>query len=566
MKRIAHLLLLILLVGGTFTSCRRTDTFIKIESGLNSAAVDRFLTLPANAGKDLQDIVTDLKKAEARHPFLAAQVAANGTAAWKYTISPRSLFNAIGAQGISSSVPQSGGAPLYFIPLIDSVSNEIKSFIFCAKTGDSSYVYRLYNKNTIEHEKPRSIEALNNGTTYLGVFAVFEKLMHNQGTTKFEHPWSMPYVDPAIHFEDNPTGSTTLNAAKNNSIHGSLKQKVNDACWVLHSQTFYFRYGVSGAYYVMAWREDICSGDIELLGFSRLGGDQGSSSGGSSGGSSSGGSASYGYYGAGGSYWPGNPWGNWGFGGGGDGSSGGGGTGGPQDPFGPPGSINDPTFGYPPPGGDLTPAGLDVFYNQFMTPGEGHDDGDPYDATYWEDPNLTMPAQALPSFSAFQVAYPKHHDPLYDTPLKMYAAVGGDVYSMFRGDPGSFQNTCALRVSRALLYSGITIPPGPNRFKGGDGKYYFLGAKPLIEWLKKTFGTPSGGNHLTGAQGGPNGVNFPGLVAGKKGIFGLLPVNGGASGFGASGHLDLINDQQCDGGCYFNAEGGVLEIFIWELP
>jgi len=37
------------------------------------------------------------------------------------------------------------------------------------------------------------------------------------------------------------------------------------------------------------------------------------------------------------------------------------------------------------------------------------------------------------------------------------------------------------------------------------------------------------------------------------------------TGFCASGHADIIENGVCDGTCYFNAKGGVSEIFIWEL-
>lgn len=209
-----------------------------------------------------------------------------------------------------------------------------------------------------------------------------------------------------------------------------------------------------------------------------------------------------------------------------------------------------------------------TFKNQFLGKSEGVDGT--YDQNYWEDPNLTFTPQTLPSWNSFSSAYPKHADTLYDSPGKMYNSVGGTVLSLYNSNPTSFGNTCALRVSKALNYSGITIPSGTDRYQGADGKYYFLSAKALLAWMKKTFGTPTGGNHLTGTQGGTNGVNFPSLLSGKKGIYIMVPnLPGGCAnntGFCASGHADMIDNSVCDGGCYFGATGGVSEIFIWELP
>ena len=130
-----------------------------------------------------------------------------------------------------------------------------------------------------------------------------------------------------------------------------------------------------------------------------------------------------------------------------------------------------------------------------------------------------------------------------------------------------------MRISRALNNSGITIPAGINRYQGADGKYYFLSCAALLKWMKITFGTPAGSNYLTGSQGGTNGLKFIDLLSGKKGIYFMVPnFPGGCdtstttgTGFCASGHADIIQNGVCDGSCYFNARGGVAEIFIFEL-
>lgn len=45
----------------------------------------------------------------------------------------------------------------------------------------------------------------------------------------------------------------------------------------------------------------------------------------------------------------------------------------------------------------------------------------------------------------------------------------------------------------------------------------------------------------------------------------MLPNVAGLDGFEASRHADLYFNNDCDGNCYFNAKGGVSEIFFWEL-
>lgn len=115
-----------------------------------------------------------------------------------------------------------------------------------------------------------------------------------------------------------------------------------------------------------------------------------------------------------------------------------------------------------------------------------------------------------------------------------------------------------MRVSRALNYSGIIIPDLPGKtLKGADGKNYFLGAKNLNEWMKKTFGPPT--HHLTQTQGGAHGVNFAGLLSGKKGIYSMVSNK---QSWG-SGHADIIDNSTCATGCHF--DGPVSFIDIWVL-
>ncbi|MCX6172308.1 MAG: T6SS effector amidase Tae4 family protein [Flavobacterium sp.] len=200
------------------------------------------------------------------------------------------------------------------------------------------------------------------------------------------------------------------------------------------------------------------------------------------------------------------------------------------------------------------------FRNWFMTPREGIEDNESINLS---DLNLTFAPQNLPTFDDFLLAFPSHLDSNFETAQQVYTSIGGNVLTKY--NQGA-RNTCALRVSRGLNYSGVTIPNIPGvTVKGADNKNYFLVAKNLLSWMKSTFGTPTGSNHLTGADGGEQGVNFPNLLSDKQGIYIMIPSDPSSSGFDASGHADMFFSGDCDGGCYFNATGGVSEIFFWEL-
>ncbi|NBL65512.1 hypothetical protein GV828_09900 [Flavobacterium sp. NST-5] len=193
---------------------------------------------------------------------------------------------------------------------------------------------------------------------------------------------------------------------------------------------------------------------------------------------------------------------------------------------------------------------IEQFKNWFMTPREGHEILG-YDQNYWENPNLNFPQQNLPSWNDFNTAYPRLDGAV------LVQAVGGLVQQAYNQYPNLSRGYCALKVSWALNYSGVTIPQiittsgNPGTVQGADGKYYFLNAKALNKWMRETFGTfPDNPNHynFTAEDGGTNGENFPTLVAGFKGIYSMVSTNPQW----ASGHADLIDNSQCVFGCHFN--------------
>jgi len=193
-------------------------------------------------------------------------------------------------------------------------------------------------------------------------------------------------------------------------------------------------------------------------------------------------------------------------------------------------------------------ATIEQFQNWFMVPREGKDFD--YDASFWENPNLTFEHQDLPSWSDFDGAYPRSQG------AALVQLIGGPVQNAYNQYPALTRGYCALKLSRGLNYAGITIPQitttagNPGTVLGGDGKYYFLNAKALNKWMRETFGTfPDNSSHYNflGSDGGTNGENFPTLVSGLKGIYSMVSTDSNW----ASGHADLINEGECVFGCHF---------------
>lgn len=201
-----------------------------------------------------------------------------------------------------------------------------------------------------------------------------------------------------------------------------------------------------------------------------------------------------------------------------------------------------------------------MFKNQFISTSEGLDGDD----TYWDNNNLTFAAQTLSTFAAFNAAFPRKNSISTE---QLFNTIAGDLTLFYKSDI----NTYAIRLSRGLNYSGVNIPYLPGRtYKGSDDKYYFKAAYEINLWMRKTFGTndgdpntPHNPNHYkyTGAEAGVHGVNLPGLLAGKKGIYSIY-----SSDFRwASGHADLLMpDATCGNDCHFY-DAPILRLDIWVL-
>ncbi|MEI9944242.1 MAG: T6SS effector amidase Tae4 family protein [Chitinophagaceae bacterium] len=192
----------------------------------------------------------------------------------------------------------------------------------------------------------------------------------------------------------------------------------------------------------------------------------------------------------------------------------------------------------------------------------GLSDNDP-NLIWWDentsDPNTTYFQQNKPSYQNMYANYPKSG---YDdmSAKDVCTMIGGEMLVEYNA--GRLKNACALRVSRALNYSGIIIPNIQGQTgQGGDGKNYFYKAEMLYNWLVHTFGPAD--IHKTATDGAPNGTKFRNQLSGiqNKGIYIMKPKSQLA--FGASGHATLWGGLDCIGGHNFFAAAN--DIYIWKL-
>lgn len=134
----------------------------------------------------------------------------------------------------------------------------------------------------------------------------------------------------------------------------------------------------------------------------------------------------------------------------------------------------------------------------------------------------------------------------------IYQEIGYDDEALMKQNPG-YYNTCATRMSMALIKSGVAIT---GRLKIKDGAYkgrtFEPGAKLLADELSKPnlFGKPQ---IFTGAEAQAK-------LAGKKGVVFFWKIENYSGG-----HIDMIETANsvfvCNSACSFNSK----EVWFWPL-
>jgi hypothetical protein len=154
----------------------------------------------------------------------------------------------------------------------------------------------------------------------------------------------------------------------------------------------------------------------------------------------------------------------------------------------------------------------------------------------------------LPDFAALRGNYPD------GDPEKVKSSIGGKVHADW------ITNTCAIRMSRALNYSGVHIPihqEGLSVLSGADGLWYAFRMRELKKWLEATFGEPNI-EKVQPAGGQITRQSFAGM-------HGIVAFD--IEFDDASGHLDLWDGtsyihQSTDPRDYFTM---ATKVGLWEL-
>lgn len=153
-----------------------------------------------------------------------------------------------------------------------------------------------------------------------------------------------------------------------------------------------------------------------------------------------------------------------------------------------------------------------------------------------------------PSYNTLYMNYPRS-----ELQADLFATLGwGDLIGK-----AAYSNTCATRMSVALVRSGVILPGARFTAKAGviKGKAIEPGQGKLSVILKRLWGEPEVYRDEEAARAG---------IAGRGGVVSFFRIHRGGPLDG--GHIDIVMPgrqafQDCARSCFF----GAAEIWFWPL-
>ena len=190
LKFIRNSLYLIVAIG--LFSCKKSSDEIYIPPIIsNEAIVNKFLQEPKNISPEVKAIINDFKKRESLQPFIAEYAKKNGFPNWEYAEgmnysgkTPDDVGN-IKMNSSTKNDSSTNKASITLIPLIDTLSKEVKSYIFCTKVHDSIFAYNTYNKNSVLEQRAATLKEKAQYKTTLSINAFFEKKINKKNISNY---------------------------------------------------------------------------------------------------------------------------------------------------------------------------------------------------------------------------------------------------------------------------------------------------------------------------------------------------------------------------------------------
>lgn len=154
---------------------------IKIDKNYSKNLIESFTDFPDSANKELNLIRNNILSVENRTPFIEKYIKKFGKPVWENTISNfknSDIKSFQGTQIRSNSVTDNNKAEtintvgFIMVPMIDTITKEVKSIMACEKLNDTAYIYKMYSKSEIINKYSK--DSINH-KAFLATFAFFQK-------------------------------------------------------------------------------------------------------------------------------------------------------------------------------------------------------------------------------------------------------------------------------------------------------------------------------------------------------------------------------------------------------
>jgi hypothetical protein len=187
--------LIVLFSVFAFSGCRDslldTETLDKPPTtdltNISNKVKDQFFKIPDDIRSESKEILLNIQAHDQENSFVTREwIAENGLPVWDKIFTP--------SEGYSDNTATSRNAgrvkDMSFIPLKDSITQEIKSFIAVYKIDGNSEGYRLYNKRALLNFFPSNAEAKNQVISTLAIHAFFEDSINGKKKLVLPAPYN----------------------------------------------------------------------------------------------------------------------------------------------------------------------------------------------------------------------------------------------------------------------------------------------------------------------------------------------------------------------------------------
>lgn len=184
---LARLTLPFLLLLFCIYACRKTDKALQVPpTSIQDYTQIKKQFFNANAADpEVQKLAADIQKGDSLCKSLPEFVRKNGTPNWDKTL--YKLKSSTGTLGstMQRSISDTSGQGLFFVPLQAQNSTQVLAYIAAYKTSDTTYSYKLFNKDSLIAITPQNSETKRAIVMALGVLAYFEKSINNQQSSQY---------------------------------------------------------------------------------------------------------------------------------------------------------------------------------------------------------------------------------------------------------------------------------------------------------------------------------------------------------------------------------------------